>query len=155
MPKRRNEIAMTGEEQHALLPEGHTLQVSTIQPDGRPHLAAMWYALLDGNVAFGTYAKSQKVVNLRRDPRITLMIEDGRKYDEVRGLVIEGRAEIVEDNPELAARVLNAGGRHEPGDLPTGEMPEAAIRAATKRALIIVHPERTYSWDHGKLGGTY
>ncbi len=146
---------MTEEEERAFLLEGHTLQVATIQPDGRPHLAAMWYALLDGKVAFATYAKSQKVVNLRRDPRITLMIEDGLPYNEVRGLVINGSAEIIEDDPTLAARVLNAAGRHEPADLPDGEIPEQAIRAASKRALIVVHPEKTYSWDHSKLGGVY
>ncbi len=146
---------MTEEEQREFLLEGHTLQVASLQSDGRPHLAAMWYALLDGKIAFGTYAKSQKVVNLLRDPRITVMIEDGVRYNEVRGLVIDGQAEVIQGNPDLAARVLNAAGRHQPGDVPEGEMPAEALRAASKRAVVIVHPEHTYSWDHRKLGGTY
>ena len=145
---------MTEEEQRDFLLEGHHLQVVSIQADGRPHLAAMWYGLLDGKIAFSTYAKSQKVLNLRRDPRITVMIETGVPYNEVRRLVIDGRAEIIDGNPDLAARVGNAAGRHQPGDIPQGDMPEEAVRAVAKRSVVIVHPESTYSWDHRKLGGT-
>ena len=116
----------------------------------------MWYALLDGEIAFGTYAKSQKVLNLRRDPRITVMIETGVEYNEVRGLVIEGQAEIIDGNADpCRARPECGRGRHQPTDLPTGEMPEQALKAASKRSVIVVHPTSVYSWDHRKLGGVY
>lgn len=155
MPKRRTDIAMSAEEQEAFLREGHTLQVATNGPDGHPHMVAMWYALLHGKVAFATYVKSQKVLNLKRDPRITLMIEDGEQYHEVRGIVIEGIATIVEGDIKLAAQVLMTSVSRQPAQLVTSDPPEQTLHAAAKRAVIIVEPERVYSWDHSKLGGTY
>jgi PPOX class probable F420-dependent enzyme len=155
MPKRRNQIAMTEEEQEAFLREGHTLQVASIGPHGYPHQAAMWYALIDGRVHFTTYAKSQKVMNLRRDPRISVMLESGERYDELRGLVIEGEAEIIEGDPELAARVAVASSARRPAESPPGPPPEQTLRTVAKRAVIRVNPVRIYSWDHRKLGGAY
>src|SRR5437870_12703585 len=105
MPKRRNQIEMTDEEQDAFLREGHTLQVASIGPHGYPHQVAMWYALIDGKVHFTTYARSQKVQNLRRNPKLSIMLEAGEPYNELRGLVIEGDAEIIEGDVALAARV--------------------------------------------------
>ena len=46
----------------------------------------MWYAIIDGAPCFWTFAKSQKVVNLRRDPRITCMVEAGDEYSDLRGV---------------------------------------------------------------------
>jgi PPOX class probable F420-dependent enzyme len=155
MPKRRNQIAMTEEEQAAFLREGHTLQVASIGPRGYPHQVAMWYALVDGKVHFTTYAKSQKVLNLRRNPKISVMIESGEKYNELRGLVIEGDAEVIEGDVELAGRVALASSARRPDALPTGPIPAQTLRAVAKRVVIRVNPVRVYSWDHRKLGGTY
>ena len=105
MPKRRNQIAMTDEEMQAFLRKGHTLEVASIGPDGYPHQVAMWYALLDGTIHFTTYARSQKVLNLRRNPKMSVMLETGTAYNELRGAVIEGNADIIEGDIELAARV--------------------------------------------------
>jgi pyridoxine/pyridoxamine 5'-phosphate oxidase len=148
MPKRRNQIAMTEEEQATFLREGHTLQVASIGPHGYPHQAAMWYALIDGVVHFTTYARSQKVLNLRRDPKISVMLETGTPYAELRGLVIEG-------DTELAARVMQMSGSRRPAELPAAPPSEQTLRAVAKRAVIRVSPVRVYSWDHRKLGGAY
>jgi PPOX class probable F420-dependent enzyme len=155
MPKRRNQIAMTEEEQAAFLREGHTLQVASIGPHGYPHQVAMWYALIDGVVHFTTYARSQKVENLRRDPKLSVMLEDGTPYAELRGLVIEGVAEIIEGDAELAARVMQMSGSRHPAELPMAPPSEQTLRAVGKRAVIRVNPVRVYSWDHRKLGGAY
>ena len=155
MPKRRDQIAMTEEEQAAFLREGRTLQVASIGPRGYPHQAAMWYALIDGRVHFTTYARSQKVANLRRDPRISVMLEAGTAYDELRGLVIEGRADIVEGDAGLAALVMAMSGSRRPAEPPSAPPSEQTLRAVAKRAVVRVDPVRTYSWDHRKLGGAY
>ncbi|MGH2583775.1 MAG: pyridoxamine 5'-phosphate oxidase family protein [Dehalococcoidia bacterium] len=155
MPKRRSQIAMTDEEQGAFLREGHTLQVASIGPHSYPHQVAMWYALIDGTIHFSTYATSQKVLNLRRNPRISVMLESGERYNELRGLVIEGDAEIIEGDVELAARVAMASGSRRPAEPPSGPPPEQTVRAVAKRAVIRVNPVRIYSWDHRKLGGAY
>ncbi len=155
MPKRRNQIAMTDAELDAFLREGHTLDVASIGPGGYPHQVAMWYALIDGLIHFTTYARSQKVENLRRDPKISVMLETGTPYNELRGLVIEGDAEIIEGDADLAARVAMMGSSRRPAEPPAGPPSEQTRRAVAKRAVIRVNPVRIYSWDHRKLGGTY
>lgn len=156
MPKRRNMIEMTPEEQDAFLREkGHTLQVASNGPHGFPHLVAMWYALIDGKIHFTTYSRSQKVLNLRRDPKITVMVEDGTPYNELRGMVIEGNADIIEGDPAFAARVAAISGSRSPGSEPAAPPTEQAMKAVSKRVVIRINPQRIYSWDHRKLGGAY
>src|SRR5579859_7162440 len=89
---RRDQIRMNDEEIRAFLEEQRTLQVATIDHDGFPHLVAMWYVLIDNEIAFWTYAKSQKALNLRRDPRLTCLVETGTSYEQLRGVQIKGNA---------------------------------------------------------------
>ena len=155
MPKRRSQIEMTPVEQEAFLREGHTLQVASIGPRGYPHLVAMWYALIDGRICFTTYAQSQKVQNLRRNPRITVMLETGTPYAELRGLVIEGEAEIIEGDTQLAAQVAMVSGSRRPGEAVSAAPSAQTLRTVAKRVVVRVHPVHIYSWDHRKLGGAY
>src|SRR5580698_2768409 len=90
----RSQITLTADEIGELLSGVRSLTMASIGPDGQPHLVAMWFAVLDGDICFETKAKSQKAVNLRRDPRITCLAEDGDVYDELRGVAVEGRAEV-------------------------------------------------------------
>ena len=94
---RRDQIKMTDAEIEAFLDAGRDLQVASINADGTPHLVTMWYVVRDGDVAFWTYGKSQKVVNLKRDPRLTVLVATGDVYEELRGVSIAGTAEIIED----------------------------------------------------------
>jgi PPOX class probable F420-dependent enzyme len=155
MPKRRNQIEMTPDEQDAFLREGRTLQVASVGPHGYPHQVAMWYALIDGKVHFTTYEKSQKVQNLRRNPKISVMLEAGTPYNELRGLVIEGDAAIIEGDTDLAARVAMMSGSRRPAEPPAGPPSEQTLRTVAKRVVVRVDPVRVYSWDHRKLGGVY
>ena len=110
MTNSRSRIALTEEEQRQLLLEARTLYIATIGPDGRPHLVPMWFSLDDeGLVAFTTSGASQTVRNLERDPRITVMVEAGDGYQELRGVSIDGRAEIVSDL-HVTARVRELAG---------------------------------------------
>lgn len=154
MPSRRASIALTPEERDQFLADGWTLQVASIGPGGFPHLVAMWYVLIDGLICFTTFRKSQKVLNLRRDPRLTVMIETGKAYAELRGLVIEGEAEIGDDPPFTAKVMAQIGQKYNGIPAPT-DTPDAALAVAAKRVTITIRPTDEYSWDHTKLGGRY
>ena len=148
---RRDMIQMSDEEARAFLEEQRTLQVATIGRDGFPHVVAMWYVLMGGKVVFWTYAKSQKAVNLRRDPRLTCLVESGERYAELRGVQIKGRAELVDD-PAAVQRLGEAIYKRNSGPL-TDEDRRVIAKQAQKRIGVIVHPVAIVSWDHHKLGG--
>src|SRR5262249_13683096 len=135
------------------LEEGHTLQVATIGGDGFPHLVAMWYVLIDGEVAFWTYARSQKVVNLRRDSRLACLVETGTSYGELRGVQVKGHGGIR----DARAVIQHVG--EEIWKRYTGSLDESARQAVSiqgaKRVVIFVKPSEVVSWDHRKLSGTY
>ncbi len=155
MPNPRAHLILTDAEQAELLREARILQVASINHDGTPHLVPMWFETDDdGVIVFTTYATSQKVLNLDRDPRITVLAETGTAYNELRGVSIDARAEIVRD-PRVTARVLalvgaKYGGRPRPGRpaTPPSDLPAQAY----KRVTVRVHPLRVRTWDHRKLG---
>ncbi len=150
---RRNAIRMTDEEIRAFLEEQRTLQVATIDHDGYPHLVAMWYVLLNNEIAFWTYAKSQKAVNLRRDPRLTCLVETGIQYNELRGVQIKGQAVILEGREQVQPVGELIWERYT-GTLNDSTRPMVEAQAA-KRIAVIVKPVEVVSWDHRKLGGGY
>lgn len=154
---------MTDKERLGFLETGRTLIVSTIGPDGVPHVAPMWYFLDDGKVMFRSFTKSQKIVNLRRDPRLTVLVQSGEAYTELKGVVIRGRATLI-DGADDASLVLGAYRRLAAryamvGDGPIELDPEALEAAfgrfAPKNTVVAVEPEHIVSWDHTKLGGEY
>ncbi|UGT66142.1 PPOX class F420-dependent oxidoreductase [Nocardia gipuzkoensis] len=148
--KQRAQIVMSDTEITEFLQRSRIATLATLGPKGTPHLTAMWYALIDGEIWFETKAKSQKAVNLRRDPRVTCMIEAGQTYDQLRGVAIEGRAEIVEDAEKLFAVGVSVWERYNgPYSEEIRPMVEAMLH---KRVAVRVVAERTRSWDHRKLG---
>jgi PPOX class probable F420-dependent enzyme len=146
----RAQITLADDEIGELLAGVRSMTVASIGPGGQPHLVAMWFAVLDGDICFETKAKSQKAVNLRRDPRITCLAEDGDVYDELRGVAVEGRAEVSED-PGLLWRLGVAVWERYNGPYTEDMRPfvEAMLR---KRVAVRVRAERVRSWDHRKLG---
>ena len=153
MPSRRDLIRMTAEEVEQFLDGRHTMNVATIGPDGRIHLVAMWYGFLDGKPAFWTYGKSQKILNLRRDPRITALVEDGEQYDELRGVELVGTGTVVEDRERIMALGRSVFERYTG---PYSEEMEPVLEATgAKRLVVKVEVESVVSWDHRKLGGRY
>ena len=116
MASGRSAVQMSEEEIEQFLLDNMKVQIATIGPDGTPHLTTLFYVLEDGMLAFWTYGRSQKVVNLRRDPRITCLVEDGEDYFELRGVSIQGKARLIEEYDDIRAlgsRVAQrmAGGR--------------------------------------------
>ena len=152
---RRDQITMTEDETRAFLEAGRDLQVASIDADGTPHLVTMWYEIVDGDLCFWTYGKSQKVVNLRRDPRLTVLVATGAVYEELRGVSISGSAEIHEPGtPEVLAFGLVLFEKYwGPVD---DELVRAGVEAQSKkRVMIRVRPTNTVTWDHSKLAGVY
>ena len=147
----RSKIVMSDDEIVDFIDHSRTATMATIGPNGRPHLIAMWYAVIDGEVWFETKAKSQKAVNLRRDPTITVMIEDGKTYDTLRGVSIDGQAEIVDSDPELLLRVGISVWERYTGPY-TEEMKPFVDQMMNNRIAVRVVPSRLRSWDHRKLG---
>ncbi|MEY2478957.1 MAG: hypothetical protein QOG87_4272 [Actinomycetota bacterium] len=148
---RRDQIKMSDAEIAELLDGRNTMNIATIGKDGRPHLVAMWYGFLEGAPAFETYAKSQKVLNLRRDPRITCLVETGDTYDTLRGVELIGTGEIVEDEARLLEAAMSVVDRYH--GLPPEHLEMAARALMQKRVGVKVNVEKVVSWDHGKLGG--
>jgi PPOX class probable F420-dependent enzyme len=146
----RAQITMTDDEIAGFVERSRTATMATIGPTGTPHLVAMWYAVVDGQIWFETKARSQKAQNLRRDPRITCMIEDGLTYDTLRGVSIEGRGTIVEDPEALWAVGVNVWERY------TGPYTDEAKPLVEfmlhKRVAVRLDVDRVRSWDHRKLG---
>ena len=151
---RRDQIKMSESEVAAFLEEQRTMAIATIGRDGRPHVIAMWYAFLDGIPCFWTFAKSQKVVNLWRDPRITCMVEAGDTYDQLRGVELVATAEIIEDETEVVRFGVEEFERYQGIKVSEAILPQVQ-RMANKRVVVKIHAERVVSWDHRKLGGTY
>ncbi|MCU1452410.1 MAG: class probable F420-dependent enzyme [Acidimicrobiales bacterium] len=151
---RRDLIRMTDDEVQQFLHGRHTMNVATFNHDGSIHLVAMWYGFVDGDPMFETFAKSQKVQNLRRDPRVTVLIEDGDSYEELRGLELVGTAEIVEDPEQIILAAKSVLERYHDISDPA-DIEAAAKLMANKRVGVRIHAERVVSWDHRKLAGGY
>src|SRR5260221_2380184 len=146
----RAQITMTDAECAEFIEQERTATVATMGPAGFPHLVAMWYGLIDGQIWLETKSKSQKVVNLRRDDRITCLIEDGQTYDTLRGVSLEGRGVIVEDPDALWQVGVSVFERYT-GPY-TEEMRPLVEVMLRKRVAVRIDVERVRSWDHRKLG---
>ena len=152
MPKRRDQIRMSDEEVWKFIDERKSLQVATLNRDGSPHLTTLWFAVMDGDIVFETYTKSQKILNLQRDPRISVLVEDGDRYDQLRGVTLSGTADLVTDPEKVHALALEVMSRNTPG-VSKEQLDGMAQKMAAKRTGVVIKPTRIVSWDHSKLGG--
>jgi PPOX class probable F420-dependent enzyme len=146
----RKAIQMTPAEVDAFLAERRNMTMCSLSPDGSIHAVAMWYGFLEGAIAVETKAKSQKARNLRRDPRLTLLFEDGEYYEELRGVELVGRAEVIDDPDRLWQLGVSVFERYYGGY--SDEMKPFLEAMLNKRVVIKLDVERTVSWDHRKLG---
>lgn len=146
MPLERVAIGMNSDEVQEFLARGRIMTVASFSGDGSVHLVPMWYALADGYPVMWTNGRSQKIVNLRADPRISALVELGEEYQDLIGVQLVGRAELIEDRTAILAIGRTVAERYA---LPATE---AILQyQATKRVAIRIVPERVVSWDHSKL----
>ena len=157
MPSRRELIQLTDEEIRDYLEAERTLIIVSNGPNGYPHAMPMWFWTdREGCLYCSTFGKSQKVVNWRRDPKATLLVESGEEYAELKGVLIYATTEIIDD-PERVVDTLvevNAGDRELDAE-ERAKLREAVAPRAHKRVLLKFTPERYVTWDHAKLGGRY
>ncbi len=150
---------MTKDEVRRFLESKKTISIVSNGPGGYPHPMPMWFALdPDESVRMATYRASQKILNIQRDPRVSLLCESGTEYAELKGVVYYGKAELIDDFDLVCDTLLRAGGRGAglPEDPAAAKTIQEGMRKnAEKRYVIRVKPERIVSWDHSKLGGTY
>ena len=157
----RKDITMNDAEIQEFLGSGaRILEVASINKDGTPHLAPMWFTLDDGRIVFRSFTKSQKIVNLMRDLRLSVLVEAGDGYAQLQGVMIRGTATLVTDPQyvlgiygRLAARYAMLG--DEPVDMDDQSLENAFGRFAPKNTAVIVKPTKVTSWDHSKLGRAY
>ncbi len=151
---RRNQINMTPDEIDAFLKQQRVMSVATVGADGRPHVVAMWFGFVDDAPAFWTYGKSQKILNLRRDPRLTCLIEDGDAYNELRGVELVADAELIDDPERVLAFGVQVMAKYQ--NITATEAVVAGIaKNAAKRVVVRLDIKKIVSWDHRKLGGVY
>mgnify|MGYP001472008696 CR=1 FL=1 len=152
--QQRQAIALTEEERRNYIAAAMTVILVSIGRDGYPHAVPMWFTVeADGCFYMTTYGRSQKAVNLRRNPKAALLVESGVRYEELKGVLIRGTAEVIDDF-ELCVRILTRiHAKHHAGL--AGDIAEVMRAQARKRVTLKVTPERVASWDHRKLGGVY
>ncbi|MCB2059303.1 MAG: pyridoxamine 5'-phosphate oxidase family protein [Novosphingobium sp.] len=156
MPSRRELIRMTPEEIRAYLEEQTRIIVVTNGPDGLPHPAPMNYGLdEEGRILMTTFRKSQKVKNIERDPRATLLVESGGGYSDLKSVIAYTDAEIIDDPEEVAQAMSSIRAGQEISGSLSESMSEQVRASYAKRVVLRFTPFRYVSWDHTKLGGFY
>jgi PPOX class probable F420-dependent enzyme len=152
---RRDQIKMTDEEARAFLGEGWTVICATNGRDGFPHLMPLWYVMRGDDVWAWTFAKSQKVRNLEREPRATLQVEAGREYQELRGVMLKCDVELVRDTEEVADLGMAIFAKYTGGELGV-EVRQMVLAQAAKRVAMRFLARDRATWDHRKLAaGVY
>jgi nitroimidazol reductase NimA-like FMN-containing flavoprotein (pyridoxamine 5'-phosphate oxidase superfamily) len=153
MPK--HDISMGEEEVTALLEAATHLQVATNGADGFPHLTTLWFVVMDGLITFRSFTKSQRIVNLARDPRLTVLAERGTSYGELSGVMIKGTARLLRDDAlvlEVYRRVMS---KMEEAEVEAAAIEQMFGRFAAKNTVVQVEPLSVVSWDHSRLAGGY
>jgi len=145
----RSQIVMSADEIVDFVARSRTGTMATVGPDGQPHLVAMWYGVVDGDIWIETKVKSQKVVNIRRNPRVSFMIEAGMTYDALAGVSFEGVAEIHDDPDTIFAVGVSVWERYNGPYTP--DLKPAVDMMMNKRVAVRIRPQRVRSWDHRKL----
>jgi nitroimidazol reductase NimA-like FMN-containing flavoprotein (pyridoxamine 5'-phosphate oxidase superfamily) len=156
MPSRREQIAMTDAEVRRYLEAGRRIILVTNGPGGMPHPVPMNYGLdPEGRIILTAFAKSQKVRNLERDPRATLLVESGEAYGELRGVIAWCNAEILSDPDAVARHMVMVRAAEATAQSISGRRGAQVRASIAKRVILRLTPFRHASWDHAKLGEFY
>jgi PPOX class probable F420-dependent enzyme len=151
MAAKRTSIKFTPQEQEAFVAKNQKAALATLDQQGFPHVVAMNYVYQDGAFYMTSYGRAQKVVNIRRNPKVGLMVETGRVYNELQGVLVRGHCEIIEDPSQVQVAWRRMGEAH----AGRSGIPREAAASMTKRVVLKIVPEKITSWDHTKLGGKH
>ncbi|SRR5579875_1781480 len=153
MPGKRPSIKFTPEEQEEFLKKNQKGALATVDQHGFPHVVAMNYTYRDGAFYMTSYGKAQKVVNIRRNPKVGFMVDTGRVYNELKGVLVRGYCEIIEDPSQVGVTWRRMGEAQSAAG--GAGVPREASASMSKRVVLKIVPEKITSWDHSKLGGKY
>lgn len=156
MPSRRDVVRMTPEEVRSFLETQRRIILITNGANGMPHAVPMNFGVDEqGRLLLTSFARSQKVRNLERDARATLLVESGEQYGELRSVMMHAAAEIIRDPVEVAPLM----GRIRAADVLSSSIDDGMsqqVRASlSKRVVLRFAPFHVVSWDHSKLAGKY
>ncbi len=156
MPSRRDAIAMSTDEIRAYLTAQQRLILTSNGPDGYPHPMPMNF-LFDDNDAYlmTTFRKSQKVMNMQRDPRCALLVESGSHYSELKSVLAYADAEIIDDADFTRDVMLALAAKEGDRAALSEEAKQTVAASVPKRIVLRFKPSDYISWDHSKLGGGY
>ena len=157
MPSRRELISLSDEQIQNYLEEQQTLVIVSNGSDGYPHPMPMWYYTdPEGCLYCTTFEKSQKVLNIKRDPKAALLVESGTVYAELKSVLIYGQAEVVTDHDVVVDTLVNINAKGQDlDDAAKAKLRQAVGGTAKKRVVLKFIPERYVTWDHSRLGGKY
>lgn len=155
MASKRGAITLSDAEIAAFLKDHPTVIVATNGPRGLPHVMPLWFVVRGDEVWGWTFTKSQKTKNLERDPRATLLFEDGVTYDKLRGVSYECDVTLDEDHDVVRSVGIELFTKYGDGNHPAEPVIAMIEQQAPKRMALRFTPTRTISWDHRKLGGAY
>ncbi len=146
---RRNQIGMTFEELTAYLDEARNMALCTVGKDGYPHVVAMSYMVKDSIIYMSSFKKAQKVLNAKRNKKVAVMVESGRGYSDLKGVLIRGDCEVIENSEDVCQIMKEV--RDFQGTTVSLEEDAVLKERAKKRAVLKITPVKTSSWDHTKL----
>jgi PPOX class probable F420-dependent enzyme len=147
LANRRAAISLSPEEVSAYLASARTAVLVTIGPDGVPDPVGMWFVMEGDDVVMRTYAKSQKVRNLERDPRVSVLIEDGESYETLRGVQLTGEVTLSRDIDAVLDVVAGLAAKYDG----VTDLDRESLRSyAGKQSVLRLRPEQVVSWDHRK-----
>jgi PPOX class probable F420-dependent enzyme len=156
---RRDQIRLSDAELKEYLAKAQTMTIVTLNKDGTPHPMPMWFGVEpDGAIVMTTFTKSQKIANIARDPRVSLLVESGGAvYSSLKGVVLYGKAELIRDTEQVVDVLTRISTKtlDNPDDKTRDGIRSAVRGTAPKRTGIRIRPEKIVSWDHSKLGGVY
>ena len=154
---RRNQIELSEEEINEYLIKSRTIILVSNGKDGYPHPMPMWYAIDDKKCIYmTTFRKSQKIKNLRKNPKAALLIESGDAYQELKSLIVYTDVELIEEVAEIRDILEQiALQRGDMQDIANEDIREGMLKTSEKRIGMKFTPRKFVSWDHSKLGGVY
>ena len=153
------QIPLSGEQVDEIMAAQWTMRVATVGPGSRINLTPMWFGWAGGAVYF--FGRGQKIVNLRRNPACTVIVDRNEKFPELQGIMLQGHGRVLEDleaensDPHLADVRIQIGMKYNGGfgqPLLQAPPPFAATARGRNRRWVVMAPEYIVSWDHLKLG---
>ncbi|MCF3130271.1 MULTISPECIES: pyridoxamine 5'-phosphate oxidase family protein [Streptomyces] len=148
--RRGRKIMMTPGELDEFLTTQRTCRVATVTTGGAPHVSALWFAWDGSAMWLYSVVRSKRWTDLRRDPRVAIVVDSGEEYDQLRGVELSGSVEFVGEIPrtgQLCAELDTAETLFARKNFGLDEMPHDG-----RHAWARLRPDKIVSWDFRKLG---